>query len=92
MTLLPMLWLWTFQMGSVIYISLLLPTPKILSLPFDPQDNALLSWIPSYVAFHNQSNCWMCRVLLTSSVEDFPGWTSLPQGKNFLQVCEYPQQ
>ena len=31
------------QMGLIIYVSLLLLTPKILSLPFDPQDNAFLS-------------------------------------------------
>ena len=37
-------------MGLIIYVSLLLLTPKILSLPFDPQDNAFLSWAPSYTA------------------------------------------
>ena len=31
-------------MGLIIYVSLLLLTPKILNLPFDPQDNAFLSW------------------------------------------------
>ena len=36
----------TFQM-SLIYVSLLLLTPKVLSLPFDPQDNAFLSWLHS---------------------------------------------
>ena len=30
-------------MGLIIYVSLLLLTPKILSLPFEPQDNAFLS-------------------------------------------------
>ena len=30
-------------MGLIIYVSLLLLTPKILSLPFDPQENAFLS-------------------------------------------------
>ena len=44
MSLLSVLWLCTFQMGLIIYVSLFLLTPKILSLPFDPQDNAFLSW------------------------------------------------
>ena len=44
MSLLSMLLLCTFQMGLIIYVSLLLLTPTILSLPFDPQDNAFLSW------------------------------------------------
>ena len=43
------------KMGLIIYVSLLLLTPKILSLPFDPQDNAILSWAHSYAAFHNQT-------------------------------------
>ena len=34
-------------MGLMIYVSLLLLTPKVLSLPFDPQDNAFLSWAHS---------------------------------------------
>ena len=46
-------------MGLIIYVSLLLPTPKILSLPFGPQDNAFLSWAHSYAALHNRSNCWV---------------------------------
>ena len=46
-------------MRLIIYVSLLLLTPNILSLPFDPQDNAFLSWAHSYPAFHNQSNCWV---------------------------------
>ena len=87
-----MLWLCTFQMALIIYVSLLLLTPKILSLPFDPQDNAVLSWAHSYAAFHNLSNCWVCRVLPSSSVEGFPWWTSPLQGKDFLQVCEYLRQ
>ena len=41
------------KMGLIIYVSLLLLTPEILSLPFDPQDNAFLSWAHSYAAFHN---------------------------------------
>ena len=40
-------------MGLIIYVSLLLLTSKILSLQFDPQDNAFLSWAHSYAAFHN---------------------------------------
>ena len=78
-------------MGLIIYVSLLL-TPKILSLPFDPQDNAFLSWVHSYAAFHNRSNCWVCGALPSSPVEGFRRWTSPLQGKDFLQVCEYLRQ
>ena len=60
-------------MDLIIYVSLHLLTPKILSLPFDPQDNAFLSWAHSYAAFHNWSNCWVCRALPSSSVEGFRG-------------------
>ena len=35
-------------MGLIIYVSLLLLSPKVLSLTFDPQDNAFLSWAHSY--------------------------------------------
>ena len=49
----------TFQMGLIIYVGLLLLTQKVLSLLFDPQDNAFLSWAHSYAAFHNRSNCWV---------------------------------
>ena len=79
-------------MGLIIYVSLLLLTPKIPSLPFDPQDTAFLSGAHSYAAFHNQSNCWVCRALPSSSVEGFPWWGSPLQGKDFLQVCEYLRQ
>ena len=89
MSLLSMFWLCTFQMSLIIYVSLLLPTPKILSLPFDLQDNAFLSWAHSYAAFHNLSNCWVCRALLSSSVEGFPWWTAPLQGNYFHQVCKY---
>ena len=60
-------------MGLIIYVSLLLLTPKILSLPFEPQDNAFLSWswAHSYAAFYNQSNCWVRGALPSSSVEGF---------------------
>ena len=92
MPLLSMLLFCTFQMGLITYVSLLLLTPKILSLLFDSQDNAFLSWAHSYAAFHNWSNCWVCGVLLSSSVEGFPWWTSPLQGKDFLQVCEYLRQ
>ena len=71
MSLLSMLWLCTFQMGLIIYVSLLLLTPKILSVPFDPQDNAFLSWAHSYAAFHNWSNCWVCGALPSSSWKAF---------------------
>ena len=80
------------QMGLIIYVSLLLLTPNILSLPLDPQDNVFLSWAHSYAAFHNRSNCWVCGALPSLSVEGFPGWTSPLQGKDFLQVCEYLRQ
>ena len=63
-----------------------------MSLPFDPQDNAFLSWAHSYPEFHNQSNCWVCGLLLSSSVEGFLWWTSALQGKDFLHVCKYLQQ
>ena len=79
-------------MGLITYVSLLLLTPNILSLPLDPQDNVFLSWAHSYAAFHNRSNCWVCRELPSSSVEGFPWWTSPLQGKDFLQVCEYLRQ
>ena len=78
-------------MGLIIYVSLLLLTPEVLSLPFDPQDNAFLSWAHSYAEFHNQSNCWVCGAFPSSSVEDFLWWTPL-QRKDFLQVCRYLQQ
>ena len=89
MSLLSMLWLCTFQMGLITNVSLLLLTPNILSLPFDPQDNAFLSWAHSYTAFHNRSNCCVCVALPFLSVEGFLWWTSPLQGKYFLQVCEY---
>ena len=41
------------QMSLIINVSLLLLTPKTLSLPFDPQDNAFLSWAYSYAEFHS---------------------------------------
>ena len=83
MSLLPMLWLFTFHMGLIIYVSLLILTPKILSLPFDPQDNAFLSWAHFYAAFHNQSNFWVCGTLPCSSVEGFWWWKSPLQGNTF---------
>ena len=65
---------------------------KYPSLPFDPQDNAFLSWAHSYASFHNGSNCGVSGARPSSSVEGFPRWTSPLQGKDFLQVCEYLQQ
>ena len=79
-------------MGLTIYVSLLLLIPKILSLPFNPQDNAFLSWAHSYAAFHNWSNYWVCGALPSSSMEGVPLWTSPLQGKDFFQVCKYLQQ
>ena len=58
-------------------------SPKILSLPFEPQDNAFLSWAHPYAAFHNQSNCWVCGVLPSSSVEAFTRWASPLQERTF---------
>ena len=75
-------------MGLRIYVGLLLLTPKVLSLSFDCQHSAFLSWIHFYAAFHNQSNCCVCGALPSSSIEDFPWWVSLLQGKNFLQLCD----
>ena len=80
---------WTSQkMGLIIYVSLLLLTPKVFSLPFDPQDNPLLSWAHSYAEFHNQSNCW--------SVECSPlhQWKASRGGhlhfkEKTLQICKY---
>ena len=89
MSFLSMLWLSTFQMGLIICVSLLLLTPKVLSLPFDPQDNTFLSWAHCYAAFHDRSNCWVCRALPSSTVEGFPCWTFPFQGKDCLQVCKY---
>ena len=86
MSLLSILWLCMFQMGLIIYVSLLLLTPKILTLPFDPQDNVFPSWAQSYAAFHNLSDCWVRGALPSSSAEGFPWWTSSLQGKYFLQV------
>ncbi|XDA79817.1 hypothetical protein R6Z07F_009814 [Ovis aries] len=80
------------KMSLITYVSLLLLTPNILSLPFDPQDNAFLSWAHSYAAFHDRSNCWICGILPSSSVEGFPWWTSPPQEKDFVQVCKYFRQ
>ena len=79
-------------MGLITYVSLLLLTPNILSLPLDPQDNAFLSWAHSYAAFHNQSNRWVCGALPSSSVEGFPWWTSPLQEKDVLQVSEHLRQ
>ena len=65
---------------------------KSWCLPFEPQNNAFLSWTHSYAAFHNQSNCWVCGALPSSSIEDFPRWVSPLQGKDFLQLGEYLHQ
>jgi len=76
------------EMGLIIYISLLLLTPKVLSLLFDPQDNTFLSWAHSYSAVHNWSNCWVCGAHPSPSVESFPLWVSQLQGKDFPQLCD----
>ena len=74
------------------YVGLLLMTPKILSLPFDLQDNAFLSWTHSNAALHNWYNCWVCRALPFSSVVGFTWCVSPLQGKVFLQFGEYFHQ
>ena len=51
------------EVGLRIYVGLLLLTPKVLSLTFDPQDNTFLSWAHSYAASHNRHNCWVYRAL-----------------------------
>ena len=81
-----LLLLFTFQMNLTAYVSLILLTSEILSLLFDPQDNAFLSWAHSYTTFHNQSNGWVCGALPFSLVEGFPWWVSPLQEKDFLQV------
>ena len=78
-------------MGLIIYVGLFLLTPKILSLLFDPQDKVFLSWAHSYAASHKWFNCWVCRAVFLS-VEGFLWWASLLQGKDFLQVRNYPCQ
>ena len=60
--------------------------------PFDPQDSTFLSWTHFYATFHNWSNCWVCRALPSSSVEDIPRWVSPLLGKDFLQLWEYFHQ
>ena len=82
----------TFQINLMIYVGLHLLSPEVLSLPFDIQDNAFLSWAHSYAAFHNWSNCWVCRVFPSSSTEGFTWWVSLLQGEDFLQLCIYLHQ
>ena len=81
-----------FQKGLITYVGLPLLTSKLQSLLFDPQVNAFLSWANSYTAFHNRSNCWVCRVHPSSSVECFTWWIPLLQGKDFVQLCEYLHQ
>ena len=53
MSVFSILLLFTFQIGLIIYVGLLLLTPKVLSLLFDPQDSAFLFWAHSYATFHN---------------------------------------
>ena len=81
-------------MGLRIYVGLLLLTPKVLSLLFDPQDNTFLSWAHSYTAFHNAEIKIAGSVEHSpfSSIKDFPWWVSLLQGKDFLQLCDDNRQ
>ena len=71
------------KMDLITYVSLLLLTPNIQSLPLDPQDNVFPSCAHSYAAFHNRSNCWVCGALPSSSVEGFLWWTSPVKEKTF---------
>ena len=82
------------DMGLRIYVGLLLLTPKVLRLPFDPQDNAFLSWAHSYTTFHNSGIIIAGSVEHSpfSSIKDFPWWVSPLQGKDFLQLCDDIQQ
>ena len=82
----------TLQMGLINYVGLLLLIPKVLSLPFDPQDNAFLSWAHSYATFHNWSNWWVCGELPSLSVEGFPWLVFQLLGKYLLHFCEYLHQ
>ena len=75
-------------MGLIIYVSLLKLTPKFLRLPFDPQDNAFLSWAHFCAAFHNQYNCWVCGALPPHQWKASNGG-HLHFKEIFLQVCEY---
>ena len=72
MFLISMLWLCTSQVALIIYVSLLLLSPKVLSLSFDSQDNNFLPWAHSYATFHNQSNCWVGGALPSSSSGRLP--------------------
>ena len=77
-------------MGLIIYLSLLLLTPK------NPVCCLILKTMPSCPGLtpvlHFRSNCWVCGALPSSSVEGFPWWTSPLQEKDFCQVCKYLQQ
>ena len=61
------------DMSLRIYVGLLLLTPKVLSLPFDPQDNAFLSWAPSYTAFHNHIIAGSAEYSISSSLKTSHG-------------------
>ena len=74
----------TFQMGLIIYVGLLLLTQKVLSLLFDPQDNAFLSWAHSYAAFHNRSNCWVWGALPLHQLKASNGGFLHFKGKTFF--------
>ena len=79
-------------MGLIIYVSLLLLTPKVLSLPFGPQDNAFLSWAHSYAAFSQSiylPGLWSALLFTSGRLPVVDISTSK---KDFLQVCKYFQQ
>ena len=40
------------------------------------QDNVFISWVHSYVDFHNTSSCWVCGAMPLSVMEGFPWWVS----------------
>ena len=77
----------TFQMGLIIYMRLLLLTPKVLNLPFDTED-AFLSWAHPMLHSTIGLTAGSAERSPPHQVEDFPWWVSLLQGKDFLQLCD----
>ena len=77
------LWEGPYQMGLIISVTLLLLTPKVPSLPSDPQDNAFLSWLIPMPHSTIGLGLWSIPLFISGS---FPRWTSPLQGKHFCQV------
>ena len=72
-------------MGLRIYVGLLLLIPKGLSLPFDPQEN---TFCPGLLPTPPATIHVIAGSAGHSSVEGFPRWVSLLQGKDFPQLCD----